>query len=326
MTSNEIKQNNLEAEKDAFLKLTNDYTFTEVMKNPFILKGFLSDVLGIPIRDIESIRVVDRYLGRGFKEGKLGILDIKVEVSHVGIIDIELQMLDAEDWENRSIFYTSRIFAENVRKGDDYLQCKKVISISILGFDLCKDTDYFYSRFHLMEDERHTFYSDMLEFHVIELGKVGCIPRAEHKKLHKWARLFSTNNEEERMIIEKDPYIEEALKELERISNDPARRQEYEDREDALRDYRTLKESARRQGRRQGLAEGLAEGEAKGKAEGEAKMIEVIIKKIDKKKTVEEIADMLEQDTGYIRAIADLRKAHPEHSAIEIAKELAANK
>jgi len=129
-------------------------------------------------------------------------------------------------------------------------------------------------------------------------------------KLHKWARLFSTNNEEERMVIEKDPYIEEALKELERISNDPARRQEYEDREDALRDYRTLKESARRQGL----------------VEGEAKMIEVIIKKIDKKKTVEEIADMLEQDTGYIRAIADLRKAHPEHSAIEIAKELAANK
>jgi len=83
------------------------------------------------------------------------------------------------------------------------------------------------------------------------------------------------------MVIEKDPYIEEALKELERISNDPARRQEYQDREDALRDYRSLKESARRTG----------------VAEGKAEIIEVIIKKIDKKKTVEEIADMLEQDT-----------------------------
>ena len=310
MTNNETKPNNLEAQKDDFLKLTNDYTFTEVMKNPFILKGFLSDVLGIPIREIENIQVLDRYLGRLSKEGKLGILDIKVEVSHVGIIDIELQMLDAEDWENRSIFYTSRIYAENVRKGDDYLQCKKVINISILGFDLCKDTDYFYSRFHLMEDERHTLYSDMLEFHVVELGKVGCIPKAEHKKLHKWARLFSTSSEEERMVIEKDPYIEEALKELERISNDPARRQEYQDREDALRDYRSLKESARRTG----------------VAEGKAEIIEVIIKKIDKKKTVEEIADMLEQDTGYIQAIADLREAHPEYSALEMAKELMANK
>jgi len=310
LTNNETKPNNLEAQKDDFLKLTNDYTFTEVMKNPFILKGFLSDVLGIPIREIENIQVLDRYLGRLSKEGKLGILDIKVEVSHVGIIDIELQMLDAEDWENRSIFYTSRIYAENVRKGDDYLQCKKVINISILGFDLCKDTDYFYSCFHLMEDERHTLYSDMLEFHVVELGKVGCIPKAEHKKLHKWARLFSTSSEEERMVIEKDPYIEEALKELERISNDPARRQEYQDREDALRDYRSLKESARRTG----------------VAEGKAEIIEVIIKKIDKKKTVEEIADMLEQDTGYIQAIADLREAHPEYSALEMAKELMANK
>jgi len=326
LTNNETKPNNLEAQKDDFLKLTNDYTFTEVMKNPFILKGFLSDVLSIQIRDIESIQVVDRYLGRLSKEGKLGILDIKVEVSHIGIIDIELQMLDAEDWENRSIFYTSRIYAENVRKGDDYLQCKKVINISILGFDLCKDTDYFYSRFHLMEDERHTLYSDMLEFHVVELGKVGCIPRTGHEKLHKWARLFNTNSEEERMVIEKDPYIEEALKELERISNDPARRQEYQDREDALRDYRSLKESARRQGLRQGLAEGKAKGKTEGKAEGKAEMIEVIIKKIDKKKTVEEIADMLEQDPRYIRTIADLRKEHPEYSALEMAKELAANK
>ena len=57
MTNNETKPNNLEAQKDDFLKLTNDYTFTEVMKNPFILKGFLSDVLGIPIREIENIQV-----------------------------------------------------------------------------------------------------------------------------------------------------------------------------------------------------------------------------------------------------------------------------
>ena len=56
-----------------------------------------------------------------------------------------------------------------------------------------------------------------------------------------------------------------------------------------------------------------------------AEMIEVIIKKIDKKKTVEEIADMLEQDPRYIRTIADLRKAHPEYSALEMAKELAAS-
>jgi len=127
------------------------------------------------------------------------------------------------------------------------------------------------------------------------------------------------------MVIEKDPYIEEALKELERISNDPARRQEYQDREDALRDYRSLKESARRQGLRQGLSQGLSQGLAEGEAKGKAEMIEVIIKKIDKKKTVEEIADMLEQDAGYIRAIANLKKAHPEYSALEMAKELAAN-
>ena len=87
------KQNHLEEADALFLPLTNDYVFTEVMKNPFILQGFLSDVLRIPIVDIESIQVMDRYLGRGFKEGKLGILDVRVDVKDVGNIDIELQML-----------------------------------------------------------------------------------------------------------------------------------------------------------------------------------------------------------------------------------------
>ena len=254
------KQNHLEEADALFLPLTNDYVFTEVMKNPFILQGFLSDVLRIPIVDIESIQVMDRYLGRGFKEGKLGILDVRVDVKDVGNIDIELQMLRYEDWKNRSIFYTSKMLTDTVRKGDDYLQCRKIISISILGFDLCEDTDYFYSSFHIREDGRHTLYNDLLEFHIIELCKLDCIPREEHRKLHKWSRLLNTKSEEERRSMEKDPYIEEVKKELERLSNDPKRRLEYEAREDALRDYMTQMESFKREGRAEGRAEGKAEG------------------------------------------------------------------
>lgn len=145
MKHDKTKQNNLETTEADFLPLTNDFVFTEVMKNPFILQGFLSDTLGIQIENILDIQVLDRHLGRGYKEGKLGILDVRVHVKNVGKINIELQMLRYEDWESRSVFYTSKMLTKDVKKGKDYIQCQKVIQISILGFNLCKDTDYFYS-------------------------------------------------------------------------------------------------------------------------------------------------------------------------------------
>lgn len=132
---------------------------------------------------------------------------------------------------------------------------------------LCKDTDYFYSSFHLREDERNTLYSDMLEFHVIELDKLDCSVKGKHINLHKWACLINAESEEERMEIEKDPYIDEVLKELEELSRDPERRAEYEARDRALRDYITQMHSARQEGLEQGLEQGLKQGLEQGKLE-----------------------------------------------------------
>ena len=49
-------------------------------------------------------------------------------------------------------------------------------------------------------------------------------------------------------MAEKDPYIEKAYEELERMSSDEKKRLEYEAREKALRDYNSQMSSARRRG------------------------------------------------------------------------------
>ncbi len=49
-------------------------------------------------------------------------------------------------------------------------------------------------------------------------------------------------------MAEKDPYIEKAYEELERMSADEKKRLEYEAREKALRDYNSQMSSARRRG------------------------------------------------------------------------------
>ena len=49
-------------------------------------------------------------------------------------------------------------------------------------------------------------------------------------------------------MAERDPYIEKAYEELERMSADEKKRLEYEAREKALRDYNSQMSSARRRG------------------------------------------------------------------------------
>lgn len=81
-------------------------------------------------------------------------------------------------------------------------------------------------------------------------------------------------------MIEKDPYIEEAIRELELLERDPERMDEYLFRQKNLSDYVTQMEYSRE--------EGLKEGEY-------TKIIEQIQKKMQRGKTEAEIADALEE-------------------------------
>jgi len=165
-----------------FIPMTNDFIFTEIMKQPKILTGFLSAVLKVPAEDIsiEDVQVKDRYLSRDFILEKYGILDVHAHIKNRGIFDIEMQKALFPSWENRSIFYLCKIYTEDGEAGKDYSHFQKAIGISVLGFNFIKDTTYFYSSYKLRENKRHTVYSDLLELHVIELNKLeGCSPTEE---------------------------------------------------------------------------------------------------------------------------------------------------
>jgi len=252
MKEKKDSNNQTEQTGKSFISLRNDYAFTQTMKNPMVLRGFLAAVFGMGTEDIQEIKVKDRHLKKVSLEDKLGVLDVRAYVVEIGDIDIEIQIKEHRYWDERSIFYCSQMYIENVSKGTGYDQCKKVISITILGFNHCKDTSYFYSRFHLREDERNTLLSDVLEFQIIELGKLDCEVKEKDKNLHKWASLINAESEEQLMEIEKDPYIEEALKELEEFSKNPDLVEEYRRRDKALRDYVTFMESAKKEGLKQG--------------------------------------------------------------------------
>lgn len=284
------------------ISLKNDYAFTQIMKQPKILRGFLSSILHIPPEKIGTIHIKDRHLSKDLLEGKLSILDLYTVVEGTGKINIEMQVLPYTHWDRRSLSYLAKVYTQDLKSGEAYANCVKTIHISILGFNQLADTDYFYSSFHMREDSRHSLYSDQWEIHVIELLKLNSSKvKEEHKKLYQWACFICAEGEEERAMIEKDPYIEEAIRELELLERDPERMDEYLFRQKNLSDYVTQMEYSRKEGEY-------------------TKVIDLVQKKMQRGKTEAEIADALEEDPQTIASICRMIRLHPSSSKEEIYK------
>ena len=118
-----------------------DYCFKALMKDKDILKSFLSAVLNIDISEIESVELLPTELHRLSKEDKLGILDVRVYMNSKEQIDMEIQIAYFEFWKERSLFYLSKMYTEQLKSGDDYNKLDKCIHIGILNFNLFDDSN-----------------------------------------------------------------------------------------------------------------------------------------------------------------------------------------
>lgn len=134
-----------------------------------------------------------------------------------------------------------------------------------------------------------------------------------------------------------DAYIEEAYKELEKLSADERAKLEYEARERAIRDYNSQMSSALRRGEQKGMERGLKRGMEKGLErglqqgiqkgiqqgihqgiqkgiqqgilKGEHNTLKRIVENQKKKgKSLEEIADMLDLEVSEVRNLAEENK------------------
>ena len=63
----------------------------ELFRNDTVRRYFISDILGIPLHLIRSLRLKNTFLWKRRRREKLGILDVVVELNDDTVIDIELQ-------------------------------------------------------------------------------------------------------------------------------------------------------------------------------------------------------------------------------------------
>jgi predicted transposase/invertase (TIGR01784 family) len=233
-------------------KPTNDYFFKRIFgqkKNSDLLKDLLEAILTeIKIDKLEVNQEVS--LERQIMTDKLGVLDI-VATLNTGIkVNIEMQIVDNHNTIERSVFYETGLFHENLQKKEDYIQIPKSIGIWILNYDIFNDGP-FHEIARLKREYQNTLLTDKLEIHYIQLPKFQKNCKKISNKLDEWLTFISNENLEEMSMI-KNKYVKKAEEELEYLNGDAAERRLAELREKAIRDEAAAMAGARRRGIEEG--------------------------------------------------------------------------
>ena len=247
--------------KDFLMDPCIDFAFKEIMRNDDARNGFLSAILNLNLADIRETMLLNTNLVKQHEYEKQGILDVRILLNNNTQINIEIQLAPFSTWADRSLFYLSKLYTEQIKPGENYTVFKKCVSISILDFTLFKDTKEFYSRFHILEDTRHTLYTDKMEFHVLELPKLPKELKEDASDILLWAKFINSKTKEEfEMLAEKNNSIAQAYRQLQIISQDEQKQLEYDARQKAIWDHNQLMLEAEQRGEKRGEKRGIERG------------------------------------------------------------------
>ena len=288
----------------------NDFCFKALMSDEIVRRGFIAAVLGMDEEEAEGSILLPTQLEREWEQDKLGVLDILVKQRDGTRINLEIQVIMQGVWPERTVFYSGKVFARQLKKGEPYEKLNKFIHIGILNFKLYPDSREYFSRFFLMDSKEHKLYTEKLEICILELPKVKeCFcPESE---VWQWGIFFNGDEEEKKMAAGKNKSIAEAYKELVRMSADEEKQLEYEAREMLMRDHISFLYSAEKKGRNEGRKEGKLEGEQR-------KIISFVIKMIRKGYSKEKITEILEESPELIGHIYDCYERNTGLSEDEI--------
>jgi len=272
----------------------NDFVFQKIfgtLDNKDLLIGLLNAILQLPPgKLIEDLTVINSaHLDKDNIEDKTGILDVRAEITNGAILNIEVQLKNQYNMERRTLFYWSKLFAEQLKKGHDYAELKKTITINILDFAYLPTDDY-HNVYHLREDKNGHLLTDVLEIHFIELPKFSKEIQNIEEVLHRWLMFLGNPNEEGvlDMLGAKDSIIGKASRVLHFLSSDPETVRIAELREKAIWDEVSNINGARAEG----LEEGIQKGLERGRQEALQEKLDVARRILAKGLSVEDVADM----------------------------------
>ena len=241
-----------------------DFVFKKIFgseEHPEILISFLNAVLK-PKKTIVSVEIKNSDLEKEYIEDKFSRLDVKALTSNKEIINIEIQLKNEYNMIQRSLYYWSKLYEEQLSEGDRYDKLSRTVCINILDFKYLKN-DRFHNGYRLKEIETNEELTNLQEIHFIEIPKLKRFESTEEivDLLEGWVEfLRDPESEVIRKLEMSNKEIREAKDELYRLSRNSKERELSYLREKSLRDEISALANAKEKGLKEGLKQGLFEG------------------------------------------------------------------
>ena len=105
-------------------------------------------------------------------------------------IDMEMQVAYFEYWDERILFYLSKIFTDQLKKGDPYENLKQCIHVGILDFTRFEDDEQYFRTITFCDTKTGKEYTDLMKILILELPK---LPESlkTGNNLVKWMRFLN---------------------------------------------------------------------------------------------------------------------------------------
>ena len=242
------------------ITLRNDYAFKRVFgaeENKDVLQDLLQCILDIPPETIAGLELLDKEFHKELLSEKLGILDIKLRLKDGTFVDIEIQNNWHFDFPERTLYYWSKMYNENIKQGQDYTKLPKCITINLIGKGFNKNKRL-HNKYLVLEQDTKEPLVSKLEIHILNLAKARLLEGSQFrdkkiKRLLNWLQFIETDDREVRnMLAQESPMMRKASTTIEVMEMSPRDKWLY----DSRMKYEHDRASCISEGYRQGIEKG----------------------------------------------------------------------
>ena len=299
----QISEENIDKTKEnKKYNLKNDIifkTFFSRKGNEIFLIDFLEALLKIKIEEIQVKEEVN--LETLAVEEKGGRLDLQAKLNDGIIVNIELQIKNHQDIEERTTYYSSKVISREIERGTEYKDITKVIMINILDYELLGFDEYISDTVIVLDKHREYEVLKGIKWYFIELPKFRKQNPNMNEKLNQWLVFLDDYNKEAvKLAEEKNDTLKKARIEMNYLTGDAEVRRLAELREKWEMDRISEIGYAKREGIKQGEKIGEKKGKKKGKLEEKIETAKKMLEKGFNIDTIIEITGLTEEEINSI--------------------------
>ena len=245
------------------LKLTDDYLFSQIMREEDFCKLFLEMLMGIKIQKVVYLEAQKEV--NLFPQSKGIRMDVYLE-GDGEIYNIEMQTVRKTNLVKRMRYYHSAIDVDSLLRGNPYDQLKKSFVIFICNFDLCGDGFPVYESITTWKQNGKEIGDEQTKI----VYNIGAFEKAQDPRLKALLRYLSTETvtDEARTLAEKVAAFKRHF---------PDGRPHMKEL-DLYDKWCEGKEEGIKEGIKEGRQEGLSEGIQKGLSRGKEQTLAVVVK------------------------------------------------